>query len=120
MRIWCLAVLAASACDAPSTSTDASDDVSMGAQTNAGPVAPADAAPEGFTMAGYEALQNGMSYGDAVRVIGSEGKQLSSSEAEGVTTTYYLWGNPDTQEGAISTIFQNGKLVQKAQNGMLK
>lgn len=77
----------------------------------------APAKPRGVTMAQYEQLTTGMPYDAAVRILGGSGTELSRSELAGVTTVMYAWDG--TTIGAnMNAMFQDGKLVQKAQFGL--
>jgi hypothetical protein len=68
------------------------------------------------TAAEYRRIQEGMSYSDVVRVIGSHGQELSSSEVAGYITIMYSWENPDGSN--MNAMSQNGELVTKAQFGL--
>jgi hypothetical protein len=99
------------------------------------PVAPSeDAASEkssgGFsfgktvvTKAHYDRIQKGMSYRQVVAVIGAEGEEVSRNELEGVPgvmesveTVMYQWQNGNGSN--MNAMFQNDKLMQKAQFGL--
>jgi hypothetical protein len=64
----------------------------------------------------YAKLQTGMSYADAVAVIGSPGEELSKSEMAGYETLAMSWKNFDGSNAMI--MFQNDKLISKAQFGL--
>jgi hypothetical protein len=75
------------------------------------------------TRAQYERLREGMSYSEAVRVIGRDGEELSSSHFEGVpgivpniSTQMYMWHTADGSN--MNAIFQNDRMVIKAQFGL--
>ena len=75
------------------------------------------------TKADYNQIRNGMSYREVVGIIGSQGEELSSNRMEGVPgvmdsieTTMYMWQNSDGSN--MNAMFQNDKLVQKAQAGL--
>ena len=64
-----------------------------------------------------------MSCKRVVEIIGVDGEELSSSRTEGVpgvmesvTTVMYSWVNRDGSN--MNAMFQNDKLVQKAQFGL--
>jgi hypothetical protein len=69
-----------------------------------------------LTLAKFNAVRAGMTYQQACQVLGSEGQELSRSEFAGHTTVMYKW------DGWIGTnmnaMFQNGKLISKAQFGL--
>jgi hypothetical protein len=75
------------------------------------------------TRAKYDRLDNGMSYRQAVAVIGAEGEELARNRVEGapgvmesVETVMYAWTNADGSN--MNAMFQNDKLMQKAQFGL--
>ena len=75
------------------------------------------------TKAHYDQLQNGMSYRDAVTIIGTEGDEMSRNRIEGVPgvmssveTVMYMWQNGDGTN--MNAMFQNDKLMQKSQFGL--
>src|SRR5215218_2026542 len=45
------------------------------------------------TRAGYDSLREGMSYSDAVSIIGASGDELSRSDLVGISTVMYSWVN---------------------------
>ena len=57
-----------------------------------------------------------MTYDRAVEVIGVPGSEQSRSEIAGITTVMYSWMNADG--GNMNAMFQNGKLISKAQFGL--
>ena len=71
----------------------------------------------------FSAIHEGMTYREVVTIIGTEGEELSSNKMEGVpgvmpsvSTKMYTWQNGD---GSImNAMFQNDKLIQKAQFGL--
>ena len=70
----------------------------------------------GVTLANFQRLKNGMTYSEVVRVIGAEGELLSESEFAGTTTEMYQW--KAGMMANMNAIFQNGKMVSKAQFGL--
>jgi hypothetical protein len=71
---------------------------------------------EGITMAKYDRLKTGMSYHQAVEILGTEGVEVSSNELAGTKTVMYQW---EAGVGAnVNAMFQNDKLMQKAQFGL--
>lgn len=75
------------------------------------------------TKAKYLRLQNGMSYRDAVRIIGLEGEEMSRNITPampgyptGIETVMYMWQNPSGSN--MNAMFQNDKLMQKSQFGL--
>ncbi|MFC1613915.1 DUF3862 domain-containing protein [Gemmatimonadota bacterium] len=75
------------------------------------------------TYAEYERIQNGISYKEVVAIIGDEGEEMSRSKINGVPgvmedieTVMYQWVN--TNGSNMNAMFQNDKLIQKAQFGL--
>ncbi|SIT08062.1 DUF3862 domain-containing protein [Kroppenstedtia eburnea] len=68
------------------------------------------------TKAEYDQIKNGMSYQEVVNIIGFEGEENSQNEIGGTKTIMYTWMNPDGSN--MNAMFQNDKLVQKAQFGL--
>jgi hypothetical protein len=69
------------------------------------------------TKAGYEALETGMSYADAVNALGCEGEELSSSEIGGIKTVMLMW-NGEGIAANMNAMFQDDRLVSKAHFGL--
>ena len=73
------------------------------------------------TKAGYERLSTGMTYRQAVAALGCEGEELSSSEMAGFKTVMYAWvgsGVSGLMGGNMNAMFQNDRMVNKAQLGL--
>lgn len=71
----------------------------------------------GVTMAQYNRIKSGMSYNKVVSILGQPTEELSSSEMMGITTVMYMWeGN--SLGGNMNVMFQNKKVVSKAQFGL--
>ncbi len=75
------------------------------------------------TMSNYSQIQSGMTYQQVVQIIGTPGTESSSNHIEGVPgvmtsvdTVMYQWVNPGGSN--MNAVFQNNKLVQKAQFGL--
>ena len=75
------------------------------------------------TMAMYQQVQRGMTYAEVVEILGQPTQELSRNRIEGVPgvmptieTVMYSWENPDASN--MNVIFQNARLVQKAQFGL--
>lgn len=80
------------------------------------PEKPANA-PE-MSAAEFAALRTGMGYDEAVAIIGSPGELISESEMAGIRTQMYQWEGEGSFGANANAMFQNGKLVQKAQFGL--
>ena len=75
------------------------------------------------SKADYNKIKHGMLYSEVVGIIGKPGNEISSNKIDGVrgvmasvTTIMYEWHNVDGSN--MNAIFQNSKLVQKAQFGL--
>lgn len=71
-----------------------------------------------LTMEKYLQLSMNGSYQDAVKILGSEGVELSSRVILQSKTVSYQWRNNPI--GSISLIFLDGKLVTRQQSGLSK
>lgn len=69
------------------------------------------------TLTQFNQLRDGMSYKEAVAILGSEGVEQSSSNVAGIKTVMYAW-NGNTFGANMNAMFQDDKLVQKAQFGL--
>ena len=76
----------------------------------------------GVTMENYNRLKTGMTYPQVVRILGKEGTELASNEIAGIKTVMYQWDGDGLVAGIsganMNAMFQNGKLIQKAQLGL--
>lgn len=80
------------------------------------PATPAQPAA-GVTMANYLRLETGMSYAQVVAILGKPGSEMSSNEIAGTRTVMYQWEG--SSFGAnMNAMFQNDKMMQKAQFGL--
>jgi hypothetical protein len=75
------------------------------------------------TFTKYQKIENGMSYHQVVEIIGTQGQESSRNHMDGVPgvvnaieTVMYQWINPNGSN--MNAIFQNDKLMQKAQFGL--
>lgn len=78
---------------------------------------------QNVTFAHYSQIQNGMSYEQVVNIIGMPGEELSQNRMEAIpgvmdaiTTVMYQWMNGNGSN--MNAMFQNNKLIQKAQFGL--
>ncbi len=69
-----------------------------------------------ITKAKFLELETGMSYAQAVLVIGKEGELLSENNIAGFHTAMHSWANWDGSN--MNIMFQNNRLIQKAQFGL--
>jgi hypothetical protein len=77
---------------------------------------PAFAPPPVVTKAKYDQIREGMTYEDARSIIGTSGEELSRSDLAGYTTIMYSWSNSNGSN--MNAMFQNNRLVNKAQFGL--
>lgn len=68
------------------------------------------------TRAEYDRLRDGISYSEAVSIIGTSGDELSRSDLAGISTVMYSWANANGSN--MNAMFQDGKLITKAQFGL--
>lgn len=71
----------------------------------------------GVTLEGYNQLKTGMKYAEAVKMLGEDGVETSSGGSGRYKTEMYQWRS-STRRGVIIAMFQNGKLINKAQSGL--
>jgi hypothetical protein len=69
-------------------------------------------------LAAYSKLRDGMSYRQAVSTIGCDGSELSSSEIGGTRTVMYAWSGRGMLGANMNAMFQDDRLVMKAQFGL--
>lgn len=67
-----------------------------------------------ISLSKYNSLSDGISYADAVKIIGAEGSVLSTVGSGDKTTISYVWYGKDGISKAI-VIFTNDKLYSKSQ-----
>lgn len=73
--------------------------------------------PAVVTLDKYERLQNGMSYGDVIGIIGNAGEEVSRvTLPDTPSTVMYSWKNLSGSN--MNAMFQDNKLVMKAQAGL--
>lgn len=65
------------------------------------------------TRAKYDRVENGMSYEKVVVILGNAGDPVSTNQLIGAMTVMYVWRNADGS--SMNAMFENGKLIQKAQ-----
>jgi hypothetical protein len=70
-----------------------------------------------FSLEKFGSIRNGMSYGEVVAVIGFEGAESARNNIAGHETVAYVWHGQHTNAN-MNAMFQDGKLVSKAQAGM--
>lgn len=75
---------------------------------------------EGLTEEKFNQITEGMSYEEVVGIIGSEGTLLSETGEAGTDlhTVMYEWNSADSAFGNANFMFQDDKLMSKAQAGL--
>jgi len=82
-----------------------------------GPASGADTLDSpGFTREMYDRIQKGMSSAQVAGILGTPGRQVSSSYFDGAVNEIRVWMNPD--DSHICAVFQNGKVLVKTQFGL--
>lgn len=130
VRFWTMTALAGAlvACDAPAETPSATvDDVAAAAPT-VSPAAPDTPAPQpepfeepndpGITAAEFAALKTGMTPKQVEKIVGSLGQIISENEIAGIRTVMVQWPGERGVGANANAMFQNGKLIQKAQFGL--
>jgi hypothetical protein len=102
---------AAERANAPSLATMPDDWVDIGRDR------PSDGNRAGVTLEGYYKITTGMTYAEVVKILGKPSQEMSSSDIAGIRTVMYMW-DAGNYGGNMNAMFQNGKLVQKAQFGL--
>lgn len=77
-----------------------------------------EASGAGVTMANFNKIESGMTYEQVVELLGEEGTVLSQSDVAGFHTVMYTWNGEGGFGANMNAMFQNGKLVNKAQLGL--
>lgn len=70
------------------------------------------------SMSTYSQLREGMSLSKAQSIIGCAGSELSSSNIAGIRTVMLSWEGRGQLGANMNAMFQNGRLVSKAQFGL--
>lgn len=71
--------------------------------------------PQGVTLAKYNRLADGMTYADAIGILGAPGTEMSRSSLGGTTTVMYSWQGSGDIGANMNAMFQDDRLVSKAQ-----
>lgn len=69
------------------------------------------------SKAQYDALQSNSTYDEVVAVLGCHGEELSSTEMAGYKTVMLMWSG-NSFGGNMNVMFQNGRMMSKAQFGL--
>lgn len=73
------------------------------------------------SKAAYDRMSTGMTYKQVTAILGCEGEEISSTEMAGFKTVMYMWtgsGLAGMSGANMNAMFQNNKLVSKAQMGL--
>ena len=70
-----------------------------------------------ITLAKYNQLKDDMTYTEVIKILGKPGTEISSSSVGGIKTVMIQW-EADSFGANMNAMFQNGKLVSKAQFGL--
>lgn len=68
------------------------------------------------TMANFSNIATGMSYKQVSTILGESGTELSRNDIAGFETVMYQWQSSGL--GNMNAMFQNGRLISKAQFGL--
>lgn len=66
------------------------------------------------TLAGYERVQIGMTYGEVAAVFGGPGVRTAQIKVGGEWLEFYSW--KDIGDGHATIVFKNGRVSDKSQN----
>lgn len=66
----------------------------------------------------FDTVQPGMTLAEATQLLGCAGEELSVSEMAGHRTVMLKWDGRGSFGANMNAMFQNGKLVTKAQFGL--
>lgn len=69
-----------------------------------------------ITMANYHRIQTGMTYSEVCEILGKPGVEMARNELAGIKTELYSWQSKGPAN--MNVMFQNGRMVQKAQFGL--
>lgn len=78
---------------------------------------PVEKKSSGVTMAKFTSITEGMSYSEVASILGGPGEVMSSSDVAGYKTVMYQWKGESIM-GNMNAMFQNDKMVSKAQFGL--
>ena len=70
------------------------------------------------TLAQYSSLSAGMSYHHARSLLGCSGTEISRVDMAGYSTVMYTWSGAGSFVANMNAMFQNDRLVSKAQFGL--
>ncbi len=82
------------------------------------PSQPTPTPSAGVTSAQFGKITTGMSYAEVVGIVGEQGKVMSESEIAGIKGAMYSWSGNGGIGSSMTVMFQNDKVVTKAQLGL--
>jgi hypothetical protein len=68
-----------------------------------------------ITKQQYDGIENGMTYEQVCAIVGRSGEELVNTQIAGYTTVMYSWKNSDGSYSNMNAMFQNGRLISKAE-----
>lgn len=114
--VACVAVLGVVGSQQPKTGYSSSSGYSSGTSSGTSSTTTTTVS-SGVTMANYNKLRDGITYAQAVAILGKEGTEISSNNIAGIKTVMYEWKG-DGWGTNMNAMFQDGKLISKAQFGL--
>lgn len=94
--------------------------IRMSGESNTDTPTTTESETEYITLDEFNQIKNGMTYEQVVKIIGCEGKLVTSSDIYGSTSQTYAWSSKDM--GGItygaSVVFVDGKVTGKTQVGL--
>ena len=72
----------------------------------------------GVNMANYSKIKTGMTYEEVVAILGKQGEEMTSNDIAGIKNIMYKWDGDSGFGANMNAMFQDGKLVSKAQFGL--
>lgn len=79
---------------------------------------PAESTKEPVTLAKFNKITTGMSYEQALEILGDPTSKSTMSIENFPDSETYVWINPDASFAITTLVFQNNKLTLKTQNNL--
>ena len=84
------------------------------------PASSSSASAGGITLAEYSQIKNGMTYDEVCDIVGGAGRVVSEAGTGRYYSFVVVWDGAGSTIGAnANVLFQNGKVVSKAQAGLM-
>jgi|GEM_PF-2139069 len=77
-----------------------------------------EAARPKMNATNFNRIREGMTYDEVIAIVGPPSELLSSSEFSGIRTQVYMWKVGVFSGANANAMFQDGKMVSKAQFGL--